>query len=170
MGRVGTPARVRDRFVGNWLPISPGVGYFASRDELLLARGLEPANDSVSSHEDWTLLSDGSRAYAAWSSQTSPFCCVGTKHGGSRKPHNVDASVAQPRRALSHLVEWTLASFCEMEMDVVETHQCEACASAFLTMQPRLKQLTWDAFQAKAHNLRARRDHVAIESFMQGLM
>ena len=53
----------------------------------------------------------------------SAFCCVGTQYGGPLKPHNVDASGAQPQRALSHLVEWMLVTYSEIEMDVVETRK-----------------------------------------------
>jgi hypothetical protein len=132
--------------------------------------GLRKSHLIGSIHASLTVQGSGSscRVYAAWQTHTTAFCCVavGTQHGGPLKPHNVNASAAQPQCALSHLVDWLLTTFSSIELDVVETRQCEVCANAFLSRSPRLKMLTWSTFKAKERELRRARDNITVEDLL----
>jgi len=121
--------RALNSYVGG-LPISP-AGYFKSRERLLEWHELgEPPPDQSSWTEHWRLASE----CVAWDDATTAFCCVGVPQycADGCLPHNVAASMAQPQRALAHLVEWTHASAHRTRVEICVERQCAICAQMLI--------------------------------------
>ena len=90
----------------------------------------EPPPDQSSWTEHWRLASE----CVAWDDATTAFCCVGVPQycADGCLPHNVAASMAQPQRALAHLVEWTHASAHRTRVEICVERQCAICAQMLI--------------------------------------